>query len=185
MEMASDALSPQGEGLGELYALADELSETVAAIEETEELLSQLKVQRERILKRELPEMMAQQGMGQGDSIQRGPMKLTLSRYVSGTWPKEPERQEQAIAVLREHDALGLLKTTVAADFGKGEWEKAQQAFAALQETCEPSLKQGVHPQTLAKFVREVLDAGEDIDFTKLNVSSETMVRITKTRKRT
>ena len=69
-----------------------------------------------------------------------------------------------AFAWLREHGHEALIKRQVTVMFGKGEDATAAEAIKALEERELPvDDKSSVHAQTLAKFIREKLEAGEEV----------------------
>jgi hypothetical protein len=70
-----------------------------------------------------------------------------------------------AFAWLTEHGFDGIIKTNVAAQFGKGEVEEARKAVELLGEAgFSASMDQSVHPGTLKAFVKERLEnAAEEI----------------------
>ena len=71
-----------------------------------------------------------------------------------------------AMAWLIKRDFGGLIKTAVSVSFGRGEREDATEAIQVMSEAgLEPELKEEVHHSTLESFVKERLEAGDDIPF--------------------
>ena len=69
-----------------------------------------------------------------------------------------------AHAWLVQNGHAGIIKHEVTVKFEKGENKKADDAINKLKQLGhEPSVKQGVHPQTLNAFVKEQLTGGKDI----------------------
>lgn len=69
-----------------------------------------------------------------------------------------------AHAWLVQNGHAGIIKHEVTVKFGKDENKKADDAINKLKQLGhEPSVKQGVHPQTLNAFVKEQLTKGKDI----------------------
>lgn len=69
-----------------------------------------------------------------------------------------------AFAWLESNDFDGIIKTNVSVAFSKGEMEKAQKAIEILQEAdFDAAMDRSVHPATLKSFVKERLEAGDNI----------------------
>ena len=69
-----------------------------------------------------------------------------------------------AFAWLEEHEFDGIIKTNVSVAFSKGEMEKAEKAVELLREDgFDAALDRSVHPSTLKSFVKERLEAGDNI----------------------
>lgn len=75
------------------------------------------------------------------------------------------ERTAEAVAWLRSTGHDGIVKTTVAVAFGKGQAADATSADAALRRAgFTPTLADGVHPSTLKAWVKEMREAQQAAD---------------------
>ena len=164
--------------LSKITLMARDLIGIASDIEYQEEQLSKLKREKHDIVARQLPELMAEAGMGSGDDITVDGWKFLLTEYVSGSWPKDPDQRAIAKCLLEEYDALGLLKTNVSMAFGRGEEKRAKMAAKAMSKFGDPLVDENVHHSSLAAFARERLSKGEDIDFERLGLRSEMLVRV-------
>ena len=180
---AAMAASDAPTELTKIIVMANDLIGIETDIAEQEGLLSVLKREKQDIVARQLPELMAEAGMGSGDDVMVAGWKFLLTEYVSGSWPKDSDRRANAKSLLGEYDALGLLKTNLSMAFGRGEEEIAAKAAKALAKFGEPTVDETVHHSSLAAFARERLSKGEDIDFETLGLRSEMLVRVKKVKK--
>jgi len=66
---------------------------------------------------------------------------------------------------LRQNNLDGIIKTVVAANFGKGEDKEAQKVLDLLTEAgVVADVKSTIHPQTLKAFVKERITKGLEFD---------------------
>lgn len=78
---------------------------------------------------------------------------------------------------LRQNNLDGIIKTVVAANFGKGEDQEAQKVLDMLTEAgVVADVKSTIHPQTLKSFIKERIVRGLDID---LDLFGATVVKTT------
>lgn len=74
------------------------------------------------------------------------------------------ERAPVALAWLREKNLGGVIKTLVAAQFGRGEEAAAKAVYKFLLEKNVPAeMKETVHPQTLKATLKAERAAGRDV----------------------
>jgi len=162
----------------------DEVAAHVAAlsdeIEALEARVKQLKAQRQELLTRELPDMMAEIG---AHKLELDKYVLSLTEYVSGSIPKEPEARERAFAALERIGGGPIIKANVLAQLTKGELDEARRIAAAIERDFgrEAKVDLNVHPQTLHAFIRERLRNGEPVPADDLGVQ---VGMITKVRKK-
>lgn len=158
------------------------LIELEAYISETEESVKAAKAAANRIKQRTLPDIMAELRM---DETTRDGWKIKLGTFVSGSLPNaedRPEDHERAVAYLKKLEGgEDLLKTTLTAEFGKGQ---ANAAVAAAEDILStygvmPKTKFGVPHQTLCAFVREKIENSEAIDTDILGIYCGTAVKVT------
>lgn len=78
---------------------------------------------------------------------------------------------------LRQSGLDGIIKTVVAANFGKGEDQEAQKVLDLLTEAgVVADVKSTIHPQTLKSFVKERITKGLEFD---LELFGATVVKTT------
>ena len=182
-EEVAVATSSKPTELTEITMMARDLIGIEEEIAEQEECLSALRKEKQAIIATRLPDIMAVAGMGSGDDVTVDGWKFLLTEYVSGSWPRDPDRRATAKSLLVVYDALGLLKVNLSMAFGRGEEKLAQRVFKAMSKFGDPVLDENVHHSTLAAFARERLTKGEDIDFDGLGLRSEMLVRVKKVKK--
>lgn len=156
---AADAAPDKLDVLNSHLSEAIELELAVARLEDD---LKAAKAVLNTIKTARIPDMMAELGM---DSITFRGWKVTVSDFVSGSLPKDGEAHERAIRWLEAEGAGGLLKTDLSVAFGRSQHNEALDLAARLEsEGLAPSVKSGVHAQTLAAFARERIKNGEPLD---------------------
>lgn len=129
-------------------------------IDETEANLKALKDQLRRVMEQDLPEAMDEVGMTEFKLDDGTTVKVTS--FYSASIPEE--RKDEAFNWLKEHDFDGMIKADVRVQFGKGEFEIAQEFLQFVrgfnQKAINPDYKESVHWQTLRAFVREQVEGG-------------------------
>ncbi len=74
------------------------------------------------------------------------------------------DNKEAAFAWMRANNLGGLIKTTIAAEFGKDSNELATKVWLAVQKLVKDkaklTAKEAVHPSTLSATVRDILKEG-------------------------
>lgn len=78
------------------------------------------------------------------------------------------ERKAKAFKWLKDNDHDGIIKNVIKVDFGKGEDENAEEFIKEVNKLFSGltlSQEKTVHTQTLKSFVKECLEAGEEIPF--------------------
>jgi hypothetical protein len=162
--------------LKQITTLAEELAELDKEINNlvSEQMLA---AERKQAIEQELlPALMQQAGMKKfeltnGDLVNIKPFLRATIPTQSAIDKAEPERKkllmeqrQRAFKWLIAHNAEPLIKTVVAAEFGKGEATRAKAALQILRNAgVTAELEQNVHNQTLCAFLREQLEAGADI----------------------
>jgi hypothetical protein len=156
--MTTEAVS--ADSLKELNRLAKQLIEADAAVEAAEQALKDAKLAARKLREDEIPDYMQEIGitkvtLDSGDSI-------SYKDDIRLEW--DDEKRAKAFKWLEANDYGGLIKTTVAATFGKGELEQAKELFTQLSEAGHSAeLDRDVHYQTMCAFLREQVEAGSPI----------------------
>ena len=158
--------------LGGASALPDKMDALNAALEEAvaleqtvaqmEEDLKAVKKSLNALKGSRIPDLMGELQM---ESVVFRGWQVRIDDFVSGSLPREGEGHEQAVRWLEEHGAGGLIKTDLTLAFGKSQHNEALDLAGRLEaEGLAPSVKSGVHAQTLHAFARERIRNGEPLD---------------------
>lgn len=152
-------------------ALNAALEEAVALEQAVAQMEDDLKVAKKALngLKGgRIPDLMDELQM---DEVSFRGWKVKIDDFVSGSLPKEGDRHEQAVRWLEEHGAGGLIKTDLTLAFGKSQHNEALDLAGRLEaEGLAPSVKSGVHTQTLHAFARERIRNGDPLDIEVLGL---------------
>lgn len=146
--------------LQEISAMSAMMVELGRDIEQQEAKVSEMK-ERFRTLKEEtIPMSMQELGL-ESIKLSSGEM-LTVTQEVYASIPFA--YRDQAYSWLEEHDFGSIIKTSVGAEFGKGEMSRAEEVFSLLLENgVSATLSRSVHAQTLKAFIKEQMEAGTEI----------------------
>lgn len=147
-------------GLATVSELATRIREKTERVSSLEEALKQEKRQLLELSDHELPAVMAELDMSEikltdGSTIT---LKPTYGATITAA------NKEDAHTWLRDNNYDDIIKNTVSCTFGRGEDEKARQ-FSQLAATggYQTEKNATVHAQTLKAFVKERIQAGEEI----------------------
>lgn len=157
----ADYIEPTDEGqLSQLQALADQQWEAEKLVEQKQRELNTAQEQLRDLAERQIPEAMDACGL---ETLQtRSGLHLSVKETIRASIPKA--KAAAAFKWLRDHGHEALIKRTVSVQFGKGESEQAEEALQELSaHGWNANDDQRVHPQTLAAFIREKLENGEDV----------------------
>lgn len=173
-----DGASAPSNVIEQLVNLAKECADLEETIESLNEALKAQSGRYNHLKQKAIPEMMAQAHLPEYtwlDPQSNLPgVKMKVADYVSGSLPKEEMERDEAIAKLVEAGGGKLLTCTIQMDFPKSQREKAMEVFTEmherLKEIADCEFKEGVHPMTLAAFVREKLKKGEPIDYEAIGI---------------
>lgn len=105
--------------------------------------------------------------------------KLIMEKFYQAKIPEEKEAE--AFAYLEETGNDGIIKSKVDMSFGKGDKEREleQKVVEALSKLQVPfNQKRGVHHSTLKAFVREQIEAGQNIDLELFGVYIGNRIKI-------
>lgn len=144
-----------------------------------EENLKALKGRKNQLTMTEIPEAIAEAGMGSEFSLDDG-TKIKITQFYSGTLPKAEEARKKAFDVIIDAGGGKLIKNELSLNFEKGEDELAQTAVNTLRGLGhQPELKETIHHQTLLGFVREKVKKGELIPLEPLGIYTGNVAKIT------
>ena len=148
------------EELASISGLAQQLLVVQKDIEEKKLELKELEEQFRQISESSLPE--ALQSANLSEIVLSDGTKLSVSPFYKGHISEK--NRPAALDWLMQNGHGGLIKNEISLKFGRDEDERAQDTIASLQQRgLSPSVKQGVHAQTLNAFVKEQLTNGKDL----------------------
>ena len=146
--------------LSQLHTLAEQQALAEAEVARIEAELNGAKERLKNIAEVALPQAMDELGLTEFKTTSG--LIIVIAETIRASIPKA--RQGEAFDWLREHGHAGLIKRQLSLSFGKGEDELADKALELLlAQHYDPEVKTEVHTQTLGAFVREKLEAGEDL----------------------
>ena len=148
------------EELASISGLAQQLLVVQKDIEEKKLELKELEEQFRQISESSLPE--ALQSANLSEIVLSDGTKLSVAPFYKGHISEK--NRPAALEWLMKNGHGALIKNEISLKFGRDEDERAQDTIASLQQRgLSPSVKQGVHAQTLNAFVKERLTNGKDI----------------------
>ena len=148
------------EELASISGLAQQLLVVQKDIEEKKLELKELEEQFRQISESSLPESL--QSANLSEIVLSDGTKLSVAPFYKGHISEK--NRPAALEWLMKNGHGALIKNEISLKFGRDEDERAQDTIASLQQRgLSPSVKQGVHAQTLNAFVKERLTNGKDI----------------------
>ena len=142
--------------LAQLALLADQQRDAELVVEEKEKELALAKKRLREINEGTLPALMDELGL-ETFTTQSG-LKISIKEAIRASIAKK--NQAAAMAWLRQHGHEKLIKHKI--EVNPSNPNEAEMIVKMLEEFSFND-NESVHAQTLAKFVREKLEAGEDI----------------------
>jgi hypothetical protein len=167
-EMMKDSESMlSNEGLKKVGALAELAAALEADIDKAESQLKQLKEQLRGIVENSLPSAMAEVGMVKF-TLKDG-SEINVKPFYSAKI--DDANREQAFDWLLANGHESLIKQEFTVKVDKGDTETAEELRSYFAEhKVDYQGKTGVHPQTLAAFVKEQVESGTDFPLDLFNV---------------
>ena len=143
-----------------LSSLVKDLDQLTMDINEKEEELKSLKLQKHLMSTEQIPTMMDEMGVQRLDVEN---LSVSLKPLINASIP--PTRREEAYQWLRENDLDDIIKNDVILSFGKGEDNVAGDIMYDLEQRgMHPEKKTHIHSMTLKAFIRERVEKGLPID---------------------
>tara|TARA_Y100000310_G_C20666573_1_gene807844 strand:+ start:439 stop:1014 length:576 start_codon:yes stop_codon:yes gene_type:complete len=160
------AASP--DALKRLRAAIQEQVDLQVAIEQMEDDLKAAKQTLQTIRTGRLPDIMAE---CQSDHFTHNGWEIKLSEFVSGSLPKDPVKRQLALKWLEKNGGAGLIKTVVAAQFGKGQHgEAVKLGKQMVKDGLAPTIESGVHSASLCSWGRTRIKDGDPIELETLGL---------------
>ena len=143
-----------------LSSLVKDLDQLTIDINEKEEELKSLKLQKHKMSTEQIPAMMDEMCVQRLDVEN---LSVSLKPLINASIP--PTRREEAYQWLRENDLDDIIKNDVIMSFGKGEDNMAGDIMYELEQRgMHPEKKTHIHSMTLKAFIRERVEKGLPID---------------------
>ena len=143
-----------------LSSLVKDLDQLTIDINEKEEELKSLKLQKHKMSTEQIPAMMDEMGVQRLDVEN---LSVSLKPLINASIP--PTRREEAYQWLRENDLDDIIKNDVILSFGKGEDNIAGDIMYDLEQRgMHPEKKTHIHSMTLKAFIKERVEKGLPID---------------------
>ena len=147
--------------LNQLTSLVAAAREAQAELAEAQAVLKEKETALKRLIEEDIPTLMTDQ-LGIRKLTMDDGQQVEVKDDVQASIPKEYE--SAAFAWLEENGYGSLIKATVSVEFGREEISEAHRLMMTLdQNGFLPVLKQSVHWQTLAAWLREMLRDARDI----------------------
>ena len=143
-----------------LSSLVKDLDQLTIDINEKEEELKSLKLQKHKMSTEQIPAMMDEMGVQRLDVEN---LSVSLKPLINASIP--PTRRDEAYQWLRENDLDDIIKNDVIMSFGKGEDNMAGDIMYELEQRgMHPEKKTHIHSMTLKAFIRDRVEKGLPID---------------------
>lgn len=143
-----------------LSSLVKDLNQITLNINEKEEELKALKLQKHKMSTEQIPAMMDEMGVQRLDVEN---LSVTLKPLINASIPQT--RREEAYQWLRDNGLDDIIKNDVIMSFGKGEDNMAGDIMYELEQRgMHPEKKTHIHSMTLKAFIRERVEKGLPID---------------------
>ena len=143
-----------------LSSLVKDLNQITLNINEKEEELKALKLQKHKMSTEQIPSMMDEMGVQRLDVEN---LSVTLRPLINASIPQT--RREEAFQWLRDNGLDDIIKNDVIMSFGKGEDNMAGDIMYELEKRgMHPEKKTHIHSMTLKAFIRERVENGLPID---------------------
>ena len=143
-----------------LSSLVKDLNQITLNINEKEEELKALKLQKHKMSTEQIPAMMDEMGVQRLDVEN---LSVTLRPLINASIPQT--RREEAFQWLRDNGLDDIIKNDVIMSFGKGEDNMAGDIMYELEQRgMHPEKKTHIHSMTLKAFIRERVEKGLPID---------------------
>lgn len=173
---AASARPTSAKDLAAVQALAEEMRGIESYLEQLQRIIT-LKTERYTMIQNVLlPDLMTQVGMSKFTLVTGEEISIkdvvrasipSMSAIEKADGPDKAaleKRRDDCLAWLRKNKAESLIKTELTASFGKGQGKEAAKLRALIIKQGFPAtLEEAVNFQTLNKFIRERLAAGDKV----------------------
>jgi hypothetical protein len=164
----------QNQQLKEISSLVDQMLSTQSRVLLIEQQLEEAQKKLRNLSENMIPEAMMAVGMSEF-KMDTGE-KVSVTKFYSASITSE-----LAFDWLREQGHGDIIKNKVTCEFDKGKDDLANEVAQMLvQKGIQPEQKISVHPQTLKSFVKEKMEAGQEIpqDLITVFVGNKTKITV-------
>jgi len=176
---------PDQEAVARAFAELDKLTlqaeRATAARKRAEDELTKAKAAEERLLTKEIPELLAK--MRLDDCVTSSGLTVKMKREIKASLPGK-ERVEQRMGGLRwlvDHGHGGVIKNLVSVELDRGEDTRADELVVDLRSKgFEVEAKKDVHAQTLSALVRELMAEGKIVPRDLFNIFDMRIAKISR-----
>ena len=180
-EDAQESAKVDAGSLGAISEMAVNLCNLDSEIADLEAMLKEKQIKRRRLADVDLPEAMLSLQLS-SVKLANG-FKLEIVDILSASISKA--NAPAAHEWLREQGHGDVIKTSISVEFPRGEEETARETYTELRgkNTGAVSFSENVHPQTLKKLVRELIEKGDNIPFDVFGVWTGKQAHVTQAAK--
>jgi hypothetical protein len=166
---------PDNEAVAKAFADLDRLTlmaeRATEARKRAEEQLQKCKQAEERLLTKDIPELLAK--MRLDECTTASGIEVKVKREIKASLPGH-ERVEARLAAFRwlvDNGHGGVIKNSVAVTLDRGEDTRADELVVDLRaKGFDVDQKKDVHTQTLGALVRELMEAGKIVPTDRFNL---------------
>lgn len=168
------------DSLAQLTALAERYVAYEVEVEAAENALKEAKARMTALREEDIPALMTELGVNL-IKLEDGTKVEVKDEVYCGI---SEANKEPAFAWLEEHEFGGIIKTSIALQFGKDELETAMAAFEKIRELgYEAQIARSVHASTLKAFVKEQLEKAAELPLELFGARSVKQAKFTKVKK--
>ncbi len=157
---------PDQEAVARAFAELDKLTlmaeRAIAARKQAEDALSKLKQAEERLLQKDIPELL--QKMRLDKCTTSSGIEVSVKRDIKASLPGHDsgDRRMGALRWLTEHGHGGVIKNNVTVALDRGADARADELVVELRaKGYDVEAKKDVHAGTLGALMRELIEAGK------------------------
>jgi hypothetical protein len=176
---------PDNEAIAKAFADLDRLTimaeRATEARKRAEEVLQKCKQAEERLLIKDIPELLAK--MRLDECTTASGIEVKVKREIKASLPGH-DRVEARLGAFRwlvDNGHGGVIKNSVAVTLDRGEDTRADELVVDLRaKGYDVEQKKDVHNQTLGALVRELMEAGKIVPTDRFNLFDLKMAKLTR-----
>jgi hypothetical protein len=183
-DYGSDA-DPDQEAIARAFADLDKLTlqaeRATEARKRAEDQLQKCKQLEERLLNKEIPELLSK--MRLDECVTASGIEVKVKREIRASLPGH-DRIEARMGALRwlvDHGHGGVIKNSVSVALDRGQDTRADDLVVELRaKGFDVEAKKDVHAQTLAALVRELMGEGKVVPSALFNIFDQRLAKLTR-----
>lgn len=176
---------PDQEAVARAFAELDKLTlqaeRVIEQRKKAEDALQKLKQAEERLLNKDIPELLAK--MRLDDCTTSSGIEVKVKRDIKASLPghERVEARQGAFRWLTEHGHGGVIKNQVSVALDRGEDARADELVVELRSKgFAVEAKKDVHAQTLGALVRELIAEGKIVPRDLFNIFDLKIAKLTR-----